>query len=78
MFNTEGHQSAVLTVLYTLEPQDVGDPFIEVRRWETISGEYSELIVETGYVDETGELQTNCQVLPFHLSINQVLHSIGR
>lgn len=78
MFNDEHQQQALLTILYSLEPQEVGDPFIQIRRWETFSGDCCELIVETGFIDENGDLQSKCQVLPFHMNVDEALHTIAR
>lgn len=69
-------EQATLQILYSEVPVNPGDPFIEIRQWQTAVGEQTELIVEHGNLDEAGELQTQCQVMPFFLSVREVLAEI--
>lgn len=69
-------QTATLRVLYEETPIKPGDCFVQVRRWETAVGEQIELIVEHGQLDETGELNTQCQVVPFFKTVREVLTEI--
>ena len=68
---------AVLNILHQQIPQAVGDCFIEIRQWQTESDEQADLIVEYGRLDDTGELETECQVKPFYLSPQEILASLN-
>ena len=68
---------AVLSILHQQIPQAVGDCFIEIRQWQTESDEQADLIVEYGRLDDTGELETECQVKPFYLSPQEILASLN-
>ena len=68
---------AVLNILQQQIPQAVGDCFIEIRQWQTESDEQADLIVEYGRLDDTGELETECQVKPFYLSPQEILASLN-
>jgi hypothetical protein len=65
-------QVATLNVLYSEQPNGNGGRFIEIRRWETPDGERSELVVERGCV-VGDDLETQCLVMPFHLSWAEAL-----
>ncbi|MCA9943736.1 MAG: hypothetical protein KC449_09660 [Anaerolineales bacterium] len=69
--------AAVLSILHQQIPQAVGDCFIEIRQWQTDRDEQADLIVEYGRLDETGELETECQVKPFYLSPQEILASLN-
>jgi hypothetical protein len=60
----------------TTEPTDLDRRFIEIRQWLTAEGEYSDLIVEQGLLQD-GDLQTETMVLPFHYSVDQALDSLN-
>ena len=68
---------AVLNILHQQIPQAVGDCFIEIRQWQTESDEQADLIVEYGRLDDTGELETECQVKPFFMSPQEILASLN-
>ena len=68
---------AVLNILHQQIPQAIGDCFIEIRQWQTESDEQADLIVEYGRLDDTGELETECQVKPFYLSPQEILASLN-
>lgn len=70
-------QPAHLTVLYAEHPQQVGDPFVEVRQWKLIGQDDTDLIVEHGQLNQDGELQTECQVMPFFMTVREVLKIVG-
>lgn len=70
-------QMACLKVLYGDYPECEGDSFVEIRQWETADGNNSDLIVEHGQLDEAGELQTQCRVMPFFLTVREVLETVG-
>ena len=74
---TDTQAVAVLYILHQQIPQTVGDCFIEIRQWQTESDEQTELIVEYGRLDGDGELETECQVLPFFMSPEDVLASLN-
>lgn len=69
-------QVASMKVLYEEIPIISGDSFIQIRQWETGVDEQTDLIVDYGQLDETGELQTYCQVMPFFKSVEEVLTEI--
>ena len=71
-------QTAQLSILYEETPITPGDRFIQIRRWEAVIDECVELVVEYGHLDENGELYTQCQTMPFFMSIQDVLLSVGR
>ncbi len=73
--NSNSHV-ATLKILYEETPIKSGDDFIQIRQWETAVGENSELIVERGQLDEAGDLQTESQVMPFYMSVQDVLVNI--
>ena len=54
-----------------------GDNFVQIRQWETAVGDSAELIIEHGQLDERGDLQTSCEVMPFHLSVREVLANLS-
>lgn len=77
MLMTKVNQAvAVLSILHQQMPQKVGDCFIEIRQWQTESDEHAELIVEYGRLDGTDELETQCQVMPFFMSPQEILASL--
>lgn len=76
MTTTETQTVAVLSILHQQIPQEVGDCFVEIRQWQTEGDEQAELIVEYGRLDDTGELQTQCQVKPFFMSPKEILASL--
>ena len=63
---------AALTVLYNQQPNGNSEPFIEVRRWETPDGDWEELVLEVGHVDEKGDLATTSEILPYHYELVDV------
>lgn len=71
-------RGATLKVLYSEQPRKAGGCFVEIRLWETGSGEKIELIAEYGQMDLTGELVTQCQVMPFYMTVREVLEAIAR
>ncbi len=73
---TTNQQQAALHILYSEQPEKPGDHFIEIRQWQTAGSEQAELVVEHGQLDETGELQTDCRVMPFFMSVREVLAEI--
>ena len=78
MLMTAANQAvAVLNILHQQIPQAVGDCFIEIRQWQTESDEQADLIVEYGRLDDTGELETECQVKPFFMSPQEILASLN-
>ena len=68
---------ASLKILYEEIPTIPGDCFIQIRQWETAVSENSELIVEYGQLDESGELITQCQVMPFFMTVRDVLEQFA-
>ena len=50
--------------------------FIEIRQWLAAEGEYSDLIVEQGLLQDD-DLQTETMVMPFHYSAEQALDSLN-
>jgi len=71
---------AVLNVLYNQQPNGNDEPFIQLRRWETPTGEFGELVLEVGHVDEEDDLITKCTVLPCHYELVDVfahLNALG-
>ena len=77
LMTTANQAVAVLNILHQQIPQAVGDCFIEIRQWQTESDEQADLIVEYGRLDDTGELETECQVKPFYLSPQEILASLN-
>ena len=75
--NIKTNQMALLKVLYLEQPHQSGDPFVEIRQWETADGINSDLIVEHGQLNAAGELETECQVMPFFMSVREVLVMVG-
>ena len=67
----------MLSILHQQIPQAAGDCFIEIRQWQTDRDEQADLIVEYGRLDDTGELDTECQVKPFYLSPQDILASLN-
>jgi hypothetical protein len=65
-----------LHILYQLEPSETDRHFVQVRQWLTAEGEYSDLVVEHGQV-ENNELQTEMEVVPFHFTAEQALDLIN-
>ena len=78
MLLTAANQAgAVLNILHQQIPQAVGDCFIEIRQWQTDRDEQADLIVEFGRLDGTGELETECRVMPFFMSPQEILASLN-
>ena len=50
--------------------------FIEIRQWLAAEGEYSDLIVEQGLLQDD-DLQTETMVVPFHYTAEQALDSLN-
>jgi hypothetical protein len=73
----KNQQVATLKVLYEETPQKPGESFVQIRQWETAVGDNSELIVEYGQLDLFGDLHTECQVMPFHMSIREILTNLS-
>ena len=69
---------ARLALLSTSLPDQIGDTFLELRRWEADDGSYSDLIAEYGFVDGDGELLTIARILPFHLTLSEALTWLQR
>ena len=69
--------AAVLSILHQQIPQAVGDCFIEIRQWQTDRDEQADLIVEYGRLDGMGELETECRVMPFFMSPQEILASLN-
>ena len=65
-----------LHILYQQQPTKLDRRFIEIRQWLTAEGEYSDLIVEKGLLQED-DMQTETMVMPFHYSVDQALDSIN-
>lgn len=70
-------QVAVLNILYSEEPVRVGDRFLQIRQWVTPSGEYSDLIVETGRLQPNDDLETECRVMPFYNTVADVISTLA-
>lgn len=68
---------AVLEILHEQAPAQAGDRFVQIRRWETAVGANAELIVEHGTLEKSGDLVTQCVVMPFFMSVQDVLVNIG-
>jgi len=66
-----------LHILYQQQPTELDRRFIEIRQWLTAEGEYSDLIVEHGRMDNSGELLTEVKVVPFFLSTEEALESVN-
>jgi hypothetical protein len=65
-----------LHILFQQEPTTDDERFVQVRQWLTVEGEYSDLVVEHGRTDETGDLATEIEILPFFLSTEEALERI--
>ena len=73
-----GHRHlGALHILYQQQPTDLDRRFIEIRQWLTAEGDYSDLIVEHGRMDNSGELLTDVKVVPFFLSTEEALESVN-
>jgi hypothetical protein len=73
-----GHRHlGALHILYQQQPTDLDRRFIEIRQWLTAEGEYSDLIVEQGLLQD-GELWTGIHPRPVRY-VRQVtgVHSVG-
>lgn len=64
-----------LHILYQQQPTVLDRRFIEIRLWLTVEGDYSDLIVEQGLLQDD-DLQTQTMVMPFHYSAEQVLDMV--
>jgi hypothetical protein len=72
-----GHRHlGALHILYQQQPTDLDRRFIEIRQWLTAEGDYSDLIVEQGLLQDD-DLQTKTTVMPFHYSAEQALDWIS-
>ena len=76
MINQNLQQNASLQILYSEEPQVIGDLFVEIRQWQTANLDQQELIVEYGRLQEDGELLTEIQVVPLYQTIREVLENL--
>ena len=78
MWNGEnGHRHlGSLHFLYQQEPTELDRRFIEIRQWLAAEGDYSDLIIEQGLLQDD-DLQTKSIVVPFHLSVEQALESVN-
>lgn len=73
-----GHRHlGALHILYQQQPTELDRRFIEIRQWLTVEGEHSDLIVEHGRLNDSGELLTEVKVVPFFLSTEEALDSIN-
>jgi hypothetical protein len=73
-----GHRHlGTLHILYQQQPIDLDRCFIEIRQWLTAEGKYSDLVVEHGRMDNSGELLAEVKVVPFFLSAEEALDSIN-
>jgi len=66
-----------LNILYQKEPTTDDGKFVQVRQWLTAEGDYSDLVVEHGQTDETGDLATEIEVLPFFLTTEEAIERIN-
>ncbi len=66
-----------LHILYQKEPTTDDGKFVQVRQWLTVEGDYSDLVFEHGRTDETGDLATEIEVLPFFLTTEEALERIN-
>ena len=66
-----------LHIHYQNEPATDDGKFVQVRQWLTAEGDYSHLVVEPGRLDESGDLATEIEVLPFLLSTEEALERIN-
>jgi len=72
-----GHRHlGALHILYQQQPTDLDRRFIEIRQWLTAEGEYSDLMVEQGLLQDD-DLQTETMVMPFHYTAEQALNSLN-
>ena len=72
-----GHRHlGALHILYHQQPTDLDRRFFEIRQWLAAEGEYSDLIVEQGLLQDD-DLQTETMVMPFHYTAEQALDSIN-
>lgn len=69
-------QNATFSILHAEHPLHPGDRFIEIRQWQTPDCNTIELIVEYGRLDESYELRTKCQVMPFYLTVSDILSQL--
>lgn len=76
--NKKSKQKASFKVLHARHPQKVGDCFVQVRMWETADDDHVELIAEYGEMDASGDIVTRCQVMPFFMTVPEVLQVIGQ
>ena len=65
-----------LHILYQQQPTDIDGRYIEIRQWLTADGDYGDLIVEQGLLQDE-DLQTESFVMPFHYTAEQVLGLIN-
>ena len=77
LMTTATNAAAVLSILHEQIPQTSGDCFIEIRQWQTDRDEQADLIVEYGRLDGMGELETECRVMPFFMSPQEILASLN-
>ena len=78
ILNESGQQVATLKILYSEYPDSTNGRFLEIRKWETPGGDHCELIIESGLENESGELETQCQIVPFYLTVAQVLQGMNQ
>jgi len=64
-----------LHILYQQQPTELDRHIIQIRHWLAAEGEYSDLIVEQGLL-QNEDLQTDSFVMPFHYSTDQALESV--
>lgn len=67
---------ATFKILYAEHPEKVGECFVEVRMWETADDAHAELIVEYGQMDISGDVITTSKVMPFYMTVREVLQAI--
>ncbi len=70
-------KTASLTVLSVHRLNGEDKQFIEVRQWQSFSGEHCELVVEHGEVNDRDVLLTQIEVVPFFLSTEEALESVN-
>ena len=68
--------SAAQHILYQQQPTDLDRRYIEICQWLTVEGDYSDLIVEQGIVQDDDDLHTDSRVLPSCLSVKQALSEV--
>ncbi|MCO5191434.1 MAG: hypothetical protein M9941_10325 [Anaerolineae bacterium] len=70
--------TATLHILYAEHPVAPGDHFVEIRQWQASGDDYTELVIETGQLNEDGDLITTCHVLPYYFTLGDVIaHAMG-